>query len=154
MILIILSCSHLPQRLFGNPGQASYTAANGYLDGLARARAAAGLKATSVAWGAISDVGVLTRQKDTAESLARHTGDVEFKARDGLNLLARILVRDDCNTSCNNITLATMNWSMAADMLEIIQTPAYDLIRREAKIQAIAIAASKSTSVQPFRSRR
>lgn len=119
--------------LFGNPGQASYTAANGYLDGLARARAAKGLKATSVAWGAISDVGVLTRQKDTAESLARHTGDIEFKARDGLNLLARLMVRDDFDASCTNIALATMNWSMAADVLEIMQTPAYAMIRREAQ---------------------
>jgi NAD(P)-dependent dehydrogenase (short-subunit alcohol dehydrogenase family) len=119
--------------MFGNPGQANYTAANGYLDGLARQRAARGLNATAVAWGAISDVGVLTRQKDTAESLARHTGGVEFRARDGLNLLARILVRDDTRTACNNIALATMNWSMAGEVLGIMQTPAYDLIRREAK---------------------
>ena len=118
--------------LFGNPGQANYTAANGYLDGLARARAAQGLKATAVAWGAISDVGVLTRQQDTAESLARHTGGVEFKARDGLNLLARLLVRPDSDTTCTNISLATMNWSVAAEALRILHTPAYDLIRREA----------------------
>ena len=118
--------------LFGNPGQASYTAANGYLDGLARVRAAAGLKAISVAWGAISDVGVLTREADAAQSLARHIGGIDFKARDGLNLLAHLLVREDCDTTCANVALATMNWSVAADMLPIVRTPAYALIRREA----------------------
>ncbi|MBU2531233.1 MAG: SDR family NAD(P)-dependent oxidoreductase, partial [Alphaproteobacteria bacterium] len=119
--------------MFGNPGQASYTAANGYLDGLARARVAQGFKGMAIAWGAISDVGVLTRQMDAAESLARHTGGIDFRARDGLNLLARLLVRDDCSTACANVALATMNWSMAGEMLKIMQTPAYALIRREAK---------------------
>jgi len=117
--------------MFGNPGQANYNAANGYLDGLARERSASGRKAISVAWGAISDAGVLTRQKDTAESLARHTGGVDFNAGDGLNLLANLLVRSDANQSCTNVTLAAMNWSLAGDMLKIVQTPSYKLIRRD-----------------------
>lgn len=119
--------------LFGNPGQASYVAANGYLDGLARQRAAAGHTALAVAWGAITDVGILTRQKNTAQSLARHTGGQRFTARDGLDLLAHVLVRPDCGTTLTNVALAAMNWGMARDFLHIMSTPVYEIISREAK---------------------
>jgi hypothetical protein len=37
--------------LIGNPGQGAYAAANGWLEGLARARCAAGLPALAVQWG-------------------------------------------------------------------------------------------------------
>lgn len=116
--------------LFGNPGQGSYNTANGFLDGIARTRREAGLKATAVAWGAISDVGILTRQKDTAESLARHTGGVDFAAQDGLNLLAQLLVRRDADAASNNVALAAVNWALAADVLPIMKTPTYGLIRK------------------------
>ena len=44
--------------LVGNPRQANYAAANAYLDGLARARHAAGLPALSVNFGAVAGVGM------------------------------------------------------------------------------------------------
>jgi acyl transferase domain-containing protein/NADPH:quinone reductase-like Zn-dependent oxidoreductase/NAD(P)-dependent dehydrogenase (short-subunit alcohol dehydrogenase family)/acyl carrier protein len=47
--------------MVGNPGQAAYSAANCFLDGLAQHRRANGLVATSVQWGAIADVGVVAR---------------------------------------------------------------------------------------------
>ncbi|MHA6804519.1 SDR family NAD(P)-dependent oxidoreductase [Salinifilum ghardaiensis] len=43
--------------LIGNPGQGAYAAANGFLDGLATARRARGLVATSVRWGAWAEHG-------------------------------------------------------------------------------------------------
>ena len=62
--------------LIGNPGQASYVAANGFLEGLARRRRAEGLPALAVAWGPIADAGVLARDAATGAKLARRTGRI------------------------------------------------------------------------------
>lgn len=55
--------------LIGTPGQANYVAANCFLDALAHFRHKVGLPALSVNWGAISDVGILARNKKTSKQL-------------------------------------------------------------------------------------
>jgi acyl carrier protein len=127
--------------MFGNPGQGSYVAANGYLDGLARQRRAAGHKALAVAWGAITDVGVLARDKETAKSLARHTGGISFTAREALGLLAQILA-DENQAELATISLAAMNWHLAKNFLPIMNSPAYELIRLEAEARSEGGSAS------------
>jgi NAD(P)-dependent dehydrogenase (short-subunit alcohol dehydrogenase family)/acyl carrier protein len=126
--------------LFGNPGQASYVAADGYLDGLVRQRRAAGLKGLAVAWGAITDVGILARNNATAASLARHTGGIQFTAHDALNLLAQVLAHESYQESSPNIALAAINWNLAKDVLPIMNSPAYDLIRRDIEVRGDASA--------------
>lgn len=57
--------------LIGNPGQASYVAANAVLEALARKRRAEGLAATAVAWGAIGGVGMLAEDGAASRQLER-----------------------------------------------------------------------------------
>ncbi|WP_424210807.1 thioester reductase domain-containing protein [Streptomyces sp. BI20] len=56
--------------LVGGPGQGNYSAANAALDGLAAVRAAAGLPATSIAWGLWAEATGLTGELSEAD-LAR-----------------------------------------------------------------------------------
>ncbi|WP_432122223.1 thioester reductase domain-containing protein, partial [Streptomyces sp. S1] len=51
----------------GGPGQSTYAAANSFLDGLARQRAAEGLPATSVAWGLWTQDGGMSGGLDAAD---------------------------------------------------------------------------------------
>ncbi|WP_437932302.1 SDR family NAD(P)-dependent oxidoreductase [Sorangium sp. So ce291] len=72
--------AHLPLQAFvlfssatsvvGNRGQCSYAVANTFLDHLAHARRARGLKALSVNWGAISDVGYVARHEGVGRRVA------------------------------------------------------------------------------------
>ncbi|GLZ29217.1 polyketide synthase [Lentzea sp. NBRC 105346] len=76
----------------GGPGQANYAAANGFLDGLARLRVAAGLPGASIAWGLWADASGMTghlAELDIARMGRR--GIAPLRAEDGLALFDEIL---------------------------------------------------------------
>jgi mycoketide-CoA synthase len=73
--------------LAGSPGQGNYAAANAALDALAGQRAAAGLPATSLAWGLWADASGMTAAADTAR--IRRTGLLPLPADLGLALFDR-----------------------------------------------------------------
>ena len=50
--------------MFGNPGQANYSASNSYLDSLVRLRRNKGLPAASIQWPAIADVGMAAANEE------------------------------------------------------------------------------------------
>ncbi|KUN81019.1 hypothetical protein AQJ66_25475 [Streptomyces bungoensis] len=74
--------------LLGNPGQANYAAANTFLDALAQHRRAAGLPATSLAWGPWESFGGMTAGLDPAVTArASAHGVIPLSAEHGTALL-------------------------------------------------------------------
>lgn len=79
--------------IVGNRGQASYIAANAFLDGLAHHRHALGLPALSINWGVFSETGVVQRSS-TVGSILAEAGIRSFTNREALALLEEALQSD------------------------------------------------------------
>ncbi|MFI0099170.1 SDR family NAD(P)-dependent oxidoreductase, partial [Streptomyces olivaceus] len=71
--------------VLGNPGQANYAAANGFLDALAEHRHSLGLPATSLAWGMWSE-GMAATLDTTALARNKRDGMLGITSTDGLAL--------------------------------------------------------------------
>lgn len=78
----------------GSPGQGNYVAANAALETLAAYRRAQGLPALAVAWGPISDVGMLTRNKAAMESLRQSLGLIRLHSGKALSTLEKLVNLD------------------------------------------------------------
>ena len=111
--------------LIGNPGQGAYVAANGYLEGLARARRLEGLPGVAVAWGAIEDVGILTRSGAAAQSLLVRSGVIGMRARAALDRLAEVLPQAQASPEAAVVTLAAVNWSTAREHLPVLRSRSF-----------------------------
>jgi phthiocerol/phenolphthiocerol synthesis type-I polyketide synthase C len=107
--------------MVGNPGQAAYVAANGYLQGLMGRRRAEGLAGLAVAWGAIADVGVLARDQETAAKLERISGIAAMRAGDALSHLDVLMARPDACPP--TVYCATFRPGAALQGLKLLGTP-------------------------------
>ncbi len=117
--------------VIGNPGQGAYVAANAALEGLARARRAAGLPALAVAWGAIEDVGVLTRSSAAATNLLQRAGVIGMVARDALDDLLRVSGQLPADTA--TLVLAAVNWSTAREHLPVLRSRSFERLMHGAQ---------------------
>jgi acyl transferase domain-containing protein/surfactin synthase thioesterase subunit len=77
--------------LWGGLGQAAYTAANSFLDGLAGFRRAAGLPATVFNWGPWADVGLAERWGPSGAALWKERGTTPLSAEVCRDVLLRCL---------------------------------------------------------------
>lgn len=130
----------------GNPGQGSYVAANGFMEGLARQRRRRGLPALAVAWGAIGDVGMLARNKAVMEGLAGRVGVTPMEARRCLELMADALESQGTSPDEAVIAIAAMHWGKARERLATMRSPSYaglgsDQQAEAGGVQAINIGA-------------
>ncbi|SDR62468.1 Acyl transferase domain-containing protein [Rhizobiales bacterium GAS113] len=117
--------------LIGNPGQASYVAANAYLEGLARRRNRQGLPAHAIAWGAIGDTGVLARNRGVHEQLAQRVGVNAMQAHQALDLMAQALSWPVAAPDDSVLALASLDWSAARAHLPILTSPTYQTLGRD-----------------------
>ncbi|MGC4807683.1 type I polyketide synthase [Micromonospora sp. DT233] len=90
----------------GGPGQASYAAANAWLDALALARRAQGLPATSIAWGVWGDVGLASGELGQR---LRRTGMGQLPPRAALDALRQVVDAD-----LGYLAVADIDWTRYA----------------------------------------
>ncbi|MCU0710997.1 MAG: SDR family NAD(P)-dependent oxidoreductase [Pirellula sp.] len=79
--------------LVGNSRQSIYSAANGFLNGLAFLRRRMNLPGTSINWGAIGDVGIVARD-EKLENFLRYVGLSGMDSWEALDYLRLAMVRD------------------------------------------------------------
>ena len=124
--------------VIGNPGQGAYVAANGFLEGLARQRHAAGLPALAVSWGAIGDVGVLARRGSTRDALALRAGVRAMRARNALDLMGQALSLEVSPAGDPVVAIADINWSTGRAHLPLLISPTYNRLSGEANAFEVA----------------
>ncbi|MCD0501716.1 SDR family NAD(P)-dependent oxidoreductase, partial [Bordetella petrii] len=113
--------------LFGNPGQANYVAANGWLESLSRRRRAQGLPATCVRWGAIDDVGYLARNKKIKDALQSRMGGAALASDTALQALEAMLAAD-----ASGLGVLELDWRALRRFLPSAATPKFSLLSRRA----------------------
>ncbi|PST21171.1 beta-ketoacyl synthase [Rhizobium sp. JAB6] len=117
--------------MLGNPGQANYVMANGYLEGLARARRAAGRPALAVGFGAIADKGFLARNIEVNDLLSKRIGKAALKARDALEQVERYMLADRGAVDAAAVMIAEIDWN-AARLLPIAGRSLFEPLMRHA----------------------
>jgi len=100
--------------LIGNPGQANYVAANSYLESLAQYRRSMGLPGLFISWGAIDDVGYLSRNEVVKKSLTRRMGGPGLESRRALEMLEKLLLSDRAGCAVVDLDWRTLRRAMPA----------------------------------------
>ncbi len=87
--------------ILGKPGQSNYVAANNYLDQLAHYRQAKGLKALSINWGVLAEVGMAAKQG--MDERLKQIGIDSFTADEAMQMLSIALNAPDAQLGLMHI---------------------------------------------------
>ncbi len=117
--------------LVGNPGQANYVAANGYLEGLARARRSEGLPGLAVGFGAIADKGYLAKNTDVNDLLAKRIGKTALKAQSALDQVENYIRSEPGTVDAAVVMISEFDWT-AARNLPVVKQSLFEVILRTA----------------------
>jgi phthiocerol/phenolphthiocerol synthesis type-I polyketide synthase C len=117
--------------MVGNPGQANYVAANGYLEGLARQRRAAGLAGLAVGFGAIADKGFLARNAEVGDLLAKRIGKNALTAAEALRLVEQYLTATSPSDEDQAVVMISELDLAAASALAITKLPLFSAIAKQ-----------------------
>ncbi len=111
--------------VFGTPGQGNYAAANAFLDALATHRRAAGLPATSLAWGLWAQAGGMAGElgEGDVSRLAR-TGVRPLRTEKGLSLLDAATVGPDPVRVPVGLDVAKLRGAAPPLLRDLVRTPA------------------------------
>jgi acyl transferase domain-containing protein/NADPH:quinone reductase-like Zn-dependent oxidoreductase/NADP-dependent 3-hydroxy acid dehydrogenase YdfG/acyl carrier protein/surfactin synthase thioesterase subunit len=97
---------------FGAAGQSGYAAANAYLDGLAQARRARGLPATSLGWGPWESVGMASALSAGLKARLARQGYRMLSRQQGRQLFAQALKRDEAHLVVCRLELQELRRSL------------------------------------------
>ncbi|MFI6345296.1 type I polyketide synthase [Streptomyces sp. NPDC050560] len=122
--------------IWGSGGQAAYAAANAYLDALAEHRAAAGLPATAVSWGAWARAGMVA-DAASAERL-RALGVLPMEPEDAIGDLRQAL-----DEGLTTLTVARIDWErFTAAFTAVRRSPLLDGVPEARRAVEAAAAAT------------
>lgn len=128
--------------MIGNPGQANYVSANGFLEGLARRRRREGLPGLAVGFGAIADRGYLASNDDVSEILSRRLGNSAMKAATALDFVEAYIANDPGTVDAATVMCSPIDWAVASN-LAVVATPLFEVPLR----QMHAVASSGSDGI-------
>ncbi|HEU5425688.1 MAG TPA: SDR family NAD(P)-dependent oxidoreductase [Actinocrinis sp.] len=136
--------------VLGNPGQANYSAANGFLDALAQHRRRRGLAGTSVAWGPWSGAAGMAAGLSAAHEARLSRAGISALAREqGLDLFDAALLDD---LSGGEPLVVACRWNTAAlrtraETGDAVPAPLRGLVRAPGRVPGRASGTAASVAV-------
>ena len=100
--------------LFGTVGQGSYAAANLFLDALSPYRRSLGLPSLTINWGALGEVGYVSRHEEVGRHLERH-GVLPVEPSEAMDVLEQTL-----RLGFSNVTTARLKWDALTSLEQAI----------------------------------